>query len=294
MKSHDRDYFYKYFSYEGVFATLKNRTFKYTSPSEFNDPFDSQISLLPGVAEEELSDIFYEAFSCALLKRKPVNHLGITSESLQRIPEGISRGDLEKIRPILLSQIPQDHFKKAYQKAHGAVSELMKDNFVFCVTENSDNILMWSHYAENHSGAVLKLRCLVEAESLLCAALKVDYRKDFPWHGTKKEWQHFMQTGQFSDPQKTYNQLILTKSKDWKYEQEWRVVFPMAECKGQKNVFLSYHEDELDSLYLGCKMADEHKKNLIHLIGTNYPWVKIYESTKSDYGFRLDFKELEL
>ena len=36
---------------------------------------------------------------------------------------------------------------------------------MLCVTEEHDNLLMWAHYANNHTGAVLELRVMPEEDN---------------------------------------------------------------------------------------------------------------------------------
>jgi hypothetical protein len=55
-----------------------------------------------------------------------------------------------------------------------------RDVRVLCLSEIRDSILMWSHYAENHTGVVLAFRPLVERDSALLAAEKVNYVEKVP------------------------------------------------------------------------------------------------------------------
>ena len=80
------------------------------------------------------------------------------------------------------------------------------------------NKLMWTHYADNHCGFCLEYRrdgCQILAGELCQPVL---YRDRYP-------------TLRASDvlslrPKQTFLDLLRTKSTDWEYEREWRVVWP--------------------------------------------------------------------
>src|SRR5205085_3407282 len=48
---------------------------------------------------------------------------------------------------------------------------------VFCLTTKPTNILMWSHYADNHHGICLQFSC---RNSVFLNALKVEYSEAYP------------------------------------------------------------------------------------------------------------------
>jgi hypothetical protein len=50
----------------------------------------------------------------------------------------------------------------------------------FCLSETSASILMWSHYAYNHTGVVIPLSCIEELDSAWHAARKVRFTGDMP------------------------------------------------------------------------------------------------------------------
>jgi hypothetical protein len=161
------------------------------------------------------------------------------------------------------------------------------------VTEDHDNLLMWSHYADEHKGAVFKIKCIEEKQSLLCAALKVKYSDEYPIFGTDDDWRNVVKTGQFPDLVRVYNELLLTKSTDWQYENEWRMIFPRPEDTGKKSVFLGFHQEEIESIFLGCRMSGENKVQLISLARSKYPNAKIFQARKSKTEFRLHFDEVQ-
>ena len=141
----------------------------------------------------------------------------------------------------------------------------MRESRVFCVTEDNDNLLMWAHYANNHEGFVVEFDCDNSffqqglGEDIMCASLsKVVYSQNVP-------------TTSLLD-MKNFD-FILTKSDDWSYEQEWRMLLQQKDCV--KNIPAEPHDtclfeipvESIKRVILGCRADSEliqsAKKNLI-------------------------------
>lgn len=292
VKIHNRDFFYKYFSFEGAVKTLENNTFLYKAPAFFNDPFDSQIILQPGISEEEMAEIFFDALAEAIVKKQPEPRLGLTADRLSSLPSHLDKDGLLRIKEELLAAIPKNYFMDAHKKAADGQWQCFRDNVVFCVTEKFDNLLMWSHYADEHKGAVFKIKCIEEKQSLLCAALPVIYNNRYPQYGNIEEWRNFVNSGNPPNIQRVYNELITTKSTEWEYENEWRVVFPRSEDRGKEFVLLNFNPEEIEHVILGCRMPEEGRTLLSRLIREKYPLTKIFQARKSQNEFCLHFDEL--
>src|ERR1035438_6627432 len=135
------------------------------------------------------------AFSCAkpsLALRLEGSYLkesrNIVDHPLRLLLEKNVRGSEEKLRNFVA---------KASQIL---TSELCKRR-IYCLTLLADSILMWSHYARNHTGVCLEFRV---DDSLFGHALKVDYLENYP---------SFTPQDANIDP----TSMILAKAKDWAY-----------------------------------------------------------------------------
>jgi len=83
---------------------------------------------------------------------------------------------------------------------------------------------------------------------------------------------------------KSYKALI-TKSKFWSYEKEWRLII-----NEKDEVRLSYDNIpflSVESIYLGCQIEPEIKKSLVQFAEANK--ISIYVSKQSNERFILDF-----
>ena len=54
IKTHDRDFFYKYANYDTAINILGNLEVRWSSPLLFNDPFDTQVGIHLDFTSEEL------------------------------------------------------------------------------------------------------------------------------------------------------------------------------------------------------------------------------------------------
>ena len=70
---------------------------------------------------------------------------------------------------------------------------------------------VWAHYAEKHTGICLELNATVEQVGRVHRVL---YRDSFPTLGPDD----------FNDPEGLVDTVLLTKSKEWAYEGEYRIM----------------------------------------------------------------------
>jgi Protein of unknown function (DUF2971) len=94
----------------------------------------------------------------------------------------------------------------------------------------AENPLLWSHYADSHRGVALEFDASFTAEVPFVAAKPVKYCKRVPRVYSRK---HFIESALnlnlISDAERTLLPLVMTKSLEWSYEKEWRIVRMVAE-----------------------------------------------------------------
>ena len=94
---------------------------------------------------------------------------------------------------------------------------------VICLTESNDNLLMWSHYAEEHRGAVYALEVPLDSPS------KVFLNKDdqgitLTSVRYRKSRRSTITATSENEAHNIILHCICTKSLEWIYEQEWRFI----------------------------------------------------------------------
>lgn len=173
--------------------------------------------------------------------------------------------------------------------------EHMANDFGVCsLSERKDNILMWSHYANEHRGFCVGLDVQVLEESS-CEILartgnildlrRVVYRADFPFLN-----------GFSGDFETLVPRVINTKSLDWKYEKEWRLLLMTGrpslkgDSLGERQII--FGEEVLSKIILGVKMPGKQREEAIDTVRSNCPHVEVIQAHRNDGSFGLTFKRL--
>jgi hypothetical protein len=142
--------------------------------------------------------------------------------------QGFNSKDAHK----LFAMATQQQFKSSVKPI---LDKIIADSYVCCFAEEKDNILMWSHYTDCHQGVCLKFD-ITEDPEFFMTPIHVNYSPVYPKENYIK------------DSNKTIFSILTTKSEDWKYEKEIRVVKPSA----SKNKF-GFKKDALREVIFGCK-----------------------------------------
>ncbi len=181
---------YKYLPYnEGSLNVLTKGTLKFTCPLEFNDPFDC-----------------YPAFDPSSIQ----NISKLRPDLLKAV------GKAEGLSPAKRLQrygVYRANIKKAVESGEYAKG-LVKNLGVCCLSRNPTNILMWSHYAKNHTGFIVEFEIAMSAPLPLLhqiVPLPVAYQKRRPMLA-------------WGDKNFDIESYFLTKSQDWEYEAEERIL----------------------------------------------------------------------
>lgn len=290
---HDKDSFFKYYTAHAVKLTLQSTTRKWSTPLMFNDPFDNQFDLDLPEPNENIAREAVEKFNQRLSSPELIqdNQHGSLTPALQLIQQvflenpGVQHTE-EELRELTDAALQGMRATKArVPETNREIRKLMSDVSIFCLSETRDNLLMWSHYANNHTGAVVEFLPLPEVDSPLICAQPVRYSEKMP----KLDFSGLISVEQLT--RQTIEMLTLTKSNDWGYEKEWRIVAGLRD-KSQPYEILPYAPEEVGSVYLGCKMNDDDKKEIIDIVKRKYPTAKIFQAEKHPSEFRLVFTEI--
>lgn len=206
---------------------LRNNQIYFSSPIAFNDPFDC---ILPSheFTDEEF-ELLYKRFS------------EDTFESKQE-------SDKVYIKDGKVNDDFKDHVRELYYKD----TQL---NFykrgIACFSEKSDDILMWSHYADSHKGICLEFDTSFDPFDTI---RNVTYSDKLPEFNMAE----ILVRGNYE----SYFKVMRTKHIDWKYEKEWRILTQNA------NSFYKYKTEALTSIFFGSEVNISHLK-IVGIIGTD-------------------------
>lgn len=191
---------------ERTLEIFKTQCLWFASASSFNDPFDCDLS---ETETHTLGDL-----------EQYIEYIGLNAQ--QRI-EMLSRflREPKAMRSMWLA---------ARRKA-------IDSSGILSLSRVHDNILMWSHYALNHTGLVLGFD-LTKDTKFFHTAFNVTYTSTYE------------ETNYFRDRNGSTTRNISTKSDLWSYEQEVRI---LKESGGLKK----FLPQCLTDIYFGCRAAQE-------------------------------------
>ncbi len=251
----ERIFFYKYRIFNiNTVRTIVNSEVYFSSPNDFNDPFDCQIPLIYSSSEQEWKDQLINEYR----KRLPTN-----------TPEN-------QIKHLIEKQFSGKDIGEEIKKlATKEIENALKHVGIYCLSKAKNNILMYSHYADNHRGVCLEFSGI---KGTMCShAKKVIYKTSFP--RVKFIDSDFRTQGEVQ---------LLTKSSFWKYEKEYRIL-----DFGEGPQIYNFHEEELTGIILGSKFPKPKYKLLRNLCKCRTKNIKIYEAKVNPNKFALDIKLVE-
>lgn len=138
-------------------------------------------------------------------------------------------------------------YSEAIEVVPQGFQEKFSEHFgIICFSENLESLLMWGHYASSHQGFVIEFdvsHSLFGPKELA----GITYSKERPLAEAAEQLQH--------------QQILLTKSSEWSYESEHRLIKPlknlnqaMRRDKKEKHcVDLPF--DAVKAIYFGCKVS---------------------------------------
>lgn len=223
---------YKYLPFtDGSKCILSRGTMKFSHHSEFNDPFDCKT-----------------AFNI----HKSMSYVE-------------SRPDLFKEIARRLSLSPSGLIQNKKRMLHGMKKSLEDGSFqdgvldgvgICCLTKKPDNILMWSHYAENHKGFVVEFTLEHKTNEMTMDNIE---HKLFGWDVEYLEDMPIIVAG--SRGFDAVKDVFLIKSPDWQYESEYRVL----SMKKGPGVHL-IDQSMITKIIAGVNITDDNYQELDYLV----------------------------
>lgn len=202
--------------------------------------------------------------------------------------EVVTNNTTDEIRKYVTSKVPRgtpdDEIELAITQATSnpyGFHDLINRNFrkaldhrgVACFSKVDDNLLMWSHYSDYHRGCVFTFDVL-EDPSFFVSPFNVEYQSDYPYYN------HLENS---NDP---VTPLIRTKSCDWQYEQEVRVV--------KDSIGLhSFKKTALAEIIFGWRTPDSEIARIQKLAACyNYSTIRFKQARLKKRQFGLDIVPL--
>jgi hypothetical protein len=235
---------------------LAENSFYFASPASFNDPFESQnIEKFDQLPDHEIQ---------AFIKK----YLNVTLS-------GWSQQDKDSWLDYL---VPPGHgMLRRLEEFENYVRARLEGFAVLCLSMRNDDILMWSHYADSHKGMCLIFN--TQAINISYSCYPIIYKTKYP---------KFMACIDARKRKLTLNNMLLTKSKHWKYECEVRLlVDPESVLVDTHPRLFQLPNGALTGVIFGCKTSTEDKTIIKDVLKRNNKKMDFYTARKSATDFSL-------
>jgi Protein of unknown function (DUF2971) len=251
---------------------LREGRIRFTQPAQFNDPFESR-PYLGGLLDSETME---------RVSKLEAKRLGMPDEMRREIMERSQSPDRKRIVTELMMQI-----------LGGAIGPVTSG--ILSLTEKYDNLLMWAHYAAQHTGYVIEIDMAHEfwkafdganVERGPDALRKVAYSEHRPGRGGVGL---------------SVTDVYFTKSVKWAYEQEWRILRNVGDAdhtmniEGKLPIYLySFPKESVKTILLGCRVSDTLRESVLEIVRTTPEYAKttVYEGEIDDADFKINFNEI--
>lgn len=213
------------------------------------------------------SDRFNDPYDCALFANieKSIENDKDYKELIQQYNTSIIDDGYNDLKEKIEDEL--DYYSK---------SKINKNIYVSCFSERNNSILMWSHYANKHTGI-----CIEYDFKDFCNKCKivfpVIYTNRFENHSTiiGKENKNIL--------------FAITKAKDWRYEKEWRVIKVNRLDEYEKG--MSIQAPKPSAIYMGCKISKKDEEAIKDIIIEKN--IDLYKMKLSRNSFELDSERIE-
>jgi hypothetical protein len=268
----DSKVFYKYRPADDfTIALLEKQEIKFSLAEEYNDPFDSKLI------------INVDSDPDRILQR--LEDTPIDESKKQNIRKRIKSGEINS----------DEYMKAAYQAAKRTIMSS-------CFAGNSENILLWSHYADSHKGICVGIRDYSGTHipgikfnvKSCCTTPNGPYAEGiFPIYKVNYSDSGIVEFNPFKDDIKVYIDAHKNKAECWNYEDEYRLIIPRCEFKTN---ILPFDPRFVVEIYLGCCIEAGYCKKVQQIIKANYLdmriAVKVFQMVPSKKRFVLEKKAM--
>jgi hypothetical protein len=236
-------YHYEKFNPTHLATTLRDKVIHCSNPANLNDPWDCK----PAFDPHSLDDPQVLEREMAWRQEHPAKQLWATQ----------------------MRENPQARVEFMIG-ASESMQKMLAQRRIYCLTPKPDSTLMWSHYAENHRGICLEFST---ANMLFRTAGQVTYREQYP------RWVPC----DINDTPGRVMELILTKSSDWNYEEEYRLISidapPSSNCLQLHGDFFRLPTGALKSVIIGCEADHQTISTLVKQYAPELPVKRVVRSS---------------
>jgi len=249
-------HFYKYRSLSGpskewTIRILTDNKLYFSNPKHFNDPFDCRPIYSLACTNDE-----YQSYITRLVN------------SREPSPEGR--------RELLASFAKPGMRDKLVQNLEANQEASIMDAVGICsLSATPENVLMWSHYADEHRGICFQFNASA-FRPFFGRAQPVTYQRMRPVCNriTNSDYDNL-------------KAVLLTKATEWSYEQEWRIVDHDLPAGPRQ-----FPPEDLLGVVLGYRITDSDELEIMNLIKTYRPNVVVYKAAPHHTQFKVTLNQI--
>lgn len=277
------------------------KLYKYRSTSKYS---------LEGLINNEMFFSTYEDFNDPFEFGNPAPDLAVFNKNARKKlrelfdSKEISRKDF--LHFVSLVGKPNEETLKEREKTLARIQGNIINIGILCLSEIENNILMWSHYAEDHKGFciefdslaehvasptdIINVQYLDEFEDLNDPELLIEFyiimfcdNKDLPrtlWEAKYKKLGKMLSK---NEETQLATAIMGNKYTDWAYEKEVRLV---SKSKGP----IGYDPKSIKCITFGLRMSESDKKTIKNICNTddkNHIVFKQAQKLESGYGIKI-------
>lgn len=288
--------FFKYMTASTAEKVLKNRTLRWSHPSEFDDTLD-----VARVCDDKMDSNKQKQLQDAIIDLAanfPANHnINNTNEEFKLLVYLISLfgsdrasaiSELKK-GPVDISSIIADINKRW--------EEIRKDLRILCLGIENNNHRLWNDYAEKHKGVVVEFACRDDLDSPWLIAQPVEYVNEKELFFTVEDWVEILslETKEAAS-RRIFEKCTLRKAKDnehkWCEQNEWRIIDIRRHHKAGSFSDSSVHPKEFSAVYFGHKIDFGTQERLLGLLVGELGHVSAFRC-ELDSSLNMSFRKIK-
>lgn len=289
---------------------LKNQEIRFTQIKYLNDPFEF-LPHISQIMEGTDADFLYQRYLAPSLEKVGDRKLSmddipeefrslITSE----LTEQVFNLKIKEVLALMPSIDPKNLIPAIFAiRSDGkginystAIRDSWQEKFgVLSLSGVNDSITMWSHYSRDHSGFVIKFDSedsffnrKRSANDPIRTLHEVSYETVRPniklYDATLAEEELLAFLAE---------KILLTKSIEWAYEKELRMVVPLNEiaAKSGNDVYLQYFDaSAIKAVYLGVNIDRTRRDEITAILAEpRYRHVQLYSASLSPRHYKIHF-----
>lgn len=240
---------YRYYKAEFGLNALNNLELRTSIPNSLNDPFELSPNIDTTQFTQQRCETFLRAdHNVEMWYQLEGRQRGFTSK--KQFKRWYLK-DIPRRAAALLPNVPTN-----VEDARKAFADTFSEHWrIVCTSRTAESVLMWSHYADNHSGLVIEFTTTEPPFSQIgddCILTVV-------YSDKKAEYFHSNKLPQFLKRMFT---VAATKARDWAYEQEIRIVVAPSPKTLRADQFLPLSPRSITAVFLGCRSSPATKTSV--------------------------------